>query len=68
MREFLADQRCDRCGAQAYHAASKAGFSELLFCNHHYEEHKDALLNDYWLVESNVSLTEPVAASAYTES
>lgn len=26
--------RCDRCGAQAYHLAQK-GATELLFCNHH---------------------------------
>ena len=68
MREFLAIERCDRCGAQAYHAATKAGNSELLFCNHHHREFKDALLNNYWLIESDVSSAEPVPAAAYTES
>lgn len=68
MREFLATDRCDRCGARAAHAAHKAGKPELLFCNHHYRDHRDALLNDYWLIESDVSPAEPVPASAYTES
>lgn len=68
MREFLAVERCDRCGAQAQHAAAKVGMpSELLFCGHHHREFRDALLNDYWVIESNVSPTEPVPAAAYTE-
>ena len=67
MREFLAIDRCDRCGAQAKHAAVKPGFTELLFCNHHYREHRDALLDAYWTIESDVSRAEPVPAAAYTE-
>lgn len=67
MREFLAVERCDRCGAQAHHAATKAGHTELLFCGHHHREFRDALLNDYWLIESDVSPAEPVPAAAYTE-
>lgn len=68
MREFLAIDRCDRCGAQAKHAATKAGMpSELLFCNHHHREVKDNLLENYWLIESDESPAEPVAAAAYTE-
>lgn len=67
MREFLAVERCDRCGAQAKHAANKPGHAELLFCNHHYRDHKDALLEAYWLIESDVSPAEPRPAAAYTE-
>jgi len=67
MREFLAIDRCDRCGAQAKHAAKKPGCTELLFCNHHYRDHKDALLEAYWLIESDVSPAEPTPAAAYTE-
>jgi hypothetical protein len=66
MREFLANERCDRCGARARHAASK-GLYELLFCNHHFAEHKVALLDEYWTVESDLSPAEPVPAAAYTE-
>lgn len=57
MREFLAVDRCDRCGAQAKHSATKPGHHELLFCDHHYREQRDALLSQYWLIESNVALT-----------
>lgn len=52
MREFLASERCDRCGARAKHAATKPGCSELLFCDHHYRDSRDALLDNYWLIES----------------
>ena len=67
MREFLATERCDRCGAQAHHAATKPGNGELLFCNHHHKESKDALLSTYWLIESDLSPAEPTPAAAYTE-
>lgn len=67
MREFLAVERCDACGARAKHAANKPGRAELLFCDHHYRNHRDSLLENYWLIESDVSPAEPVAVSAYTE-
>ena len=67
MREFLAIDRCDRCGAQASHAAFKPGYSNLLFCTHHYHKHKNALLSKYWLIESKM-LDEPQPVSAFTES
>jgi hypothetical protein len=36
------DQRCDRCGAQAYvEVAFKQ--HDLLFCAHHYEFHQDEI-------------------------
>ena len=38
-----AKDRCDRCGAQAYVRVTLGG-SELLFCNHHYNENETALL------------------------
>lgn len=67
MREFIATERCDRCGARAKHAASKPGYSELLFCSHHYREHKQTLMDNYWTVESDLSPAEPTPAAAYTE-
>lgn len=51
MREFLPAERCDRCGARACHAATKAGCAELLFCAHHYREHRDKLIENYWLID-----------------
>ena len=63
MREFLASERCDRCGARAKHAATKPGCSELLLCDHHHREHKDKLLETYWLIESDI--TETVVKVSY---
>lgn len=67
MLEFNALDRCDRCGAQAKHRATKPGNSDLLFCTHHYREHHDKLLEKYWLVMSDESPAEPVPASAYQD-
>lgn len=41
---LTAADRCDRCGAQAYTVARKADLDDLMFCNHHLEKHRDALL------------------------
>jgi hypothetical protein len=38
-----AQDRCDRCGAQAYVRVVLAGGGELLFCRHHYSEHETSL-------------------------
>jgi hypothetical protein len=37
-RTLNATDRCDRCGAQAVYVATRPGYSELLFCNHHFDE------------------------------
>lgn len=39
---FTADDRCDRCGAQARMRAVMP-FGELLFCGHHAKQHGDKL-------------------------
>jgi hypothetical protein len=44
-RELVAADRCDRCGAQAFIAASKGDY-ELLFCNHHGNKHREKLMSD----------------------
>ena len=36
--------RCDRCRAQAYVRATFPSGAELLFCGHHANEHRAALL------------------------
>lgn len=43
-----AQDRCDRCGAQALHRAERETF-ELLFCNHHFEENSEKLTADGWI-------------------
>lgn len=40
---LTAEDRCDRCGAQAYLRVELATGGELLFCAHHAREHGDAL-------------------------
>lgn len=41
---LTASDRCDRCIGQAYTIARKDGFNDLLFCNHHLRESRDALM------------------------
>lgn len=48
--EFTAEDRCDRCGAQAYTLAKHDQFGELMFCLHHRREHYDNLLDEGWEV------------------
>lgn len=40
---LTAEDRCDRCGAQAYLRVELTSGGELLFCAHHAREHGDAL-------------------------
>ena len=40
---LTAEDRCDRCGAQAYLRVELQTGGELLFCAHHAREHGEAL-------------------------
>ena len=40
---LTAEDRCDRCGAQAYLRVALQSGGELLFCAHHAREHGDKL-------------------------
>lgn len=40
---LTAQDRCDRCGAQAYVRAVLPGGGDLLFCRHHARTHGDRL-------------------------
>ena len=40
---LTADDRCDRCGAQAYLRIELMSGGELLFCAHHGREHHDKI-------------------------
>ncbi len=40
---MTAEDRCDRCGAQAYLRVELQTGGELLFCAHHAREHGDKL-------------------------
>jgi len=45
--EFTAEDRCDRCGAQALSSYKKEAL-ELLFCLHHAKRHNLALECSGW--------------------
>jgi len=55
---FNALDRCDRCGAQAYTAAQKDGFVDLLFCLHHRREFEWPLLDDGWTIVDDYEAIE----------
>lgn len=40
---LTAEDRCDRCGAQAYLRVELASGGELLFCAHHAREHGEKI-------------------------
>jgi hypothetical protein len=48
-RRLNTDDRCDRCGAQAYFLVTK-GDSELLFCGHHAAENGPVLMAAGWSI------------------
>lgn len=48
--EFSVQDRCDRCGAQAYMLAEHEDFGELLFCLHHARENRRQLRDEGWRV------------------
>lgn len=63
-RILTALDRCDQCGAQAWHRATLAStWRSLCFCAHHGKEHIDALLPQcsQWLDESRFLVAEPGA-------
>jgi hypothetical protein len=41
--QLTMDDRCDRCGAQAYVRVRLDQSTDLLFCAHHYSKHSSAL-------------------------
>lgn len=53
--EFSSEDRCDRCGAQAYAVAMKEGSADLLFCVHHRRANYDVLLDKGWTVIDDVA-------------
>ena len=42
--ELTRQDRCDRCGAQAYVRATLANGSALMFCGHHFRAHEARLV------------------------
>ncbi len=62
---LTAEDRCDRCGAQAYLRVALQAGGELLFCAHHAREHEDKLKEvAVTLVDETHKLTESPSGSA----
>lgn len=54
-RPLTAEDRCDRCGAQAYVRAELPAGGELLFCAHHSLEHLPKLIEMGALVQDETA-------------
>ena len=65
--QLTAEDRCDRCGAQAYLRVELQSGGELLFCAHHAREHGEKLKEiAATVIDETHKLTEtpPVAPEA----
>jgi hypothetical protein len=51
-RPLIKADRCDRCGAEAQMVARNEGLAELLFCDHHANEHKESLLDNGFYLDT----------------
>lgn len=67
MIEFTALCRCDRCGAQAYTAATSDEFGMLFFCLHHRKQHVDALMNEGWTIVDDYEAIERLAPDTFVK-
>ncbi len=59
-----AQDRCDRCGAQAYLRVELVSGGELLFCAHHAREHGDKLRTVAAAVHDETHKLEDTPATA----
>lgn len=64
---LTAEDRCDRCGAQAYIRVELSGGSELLFCAHHGREHADKLRSVALNIHDETNRLDETPASASLE-
>jgi hypothetical protein len=61
---LTAEDRCDRCGAQAYLRVELQSGGELLFCAHHAREHGDKLKEiAATVIDETHKLTTPPAVA-----
>ncbi|MCY7396529.1 MAG: hypothetical protein LH468_10325 [Nocardioides sp.] len=61
---LTAQDRCDRCGAQAYLRVELQSGGELLFCAHHAREHGDKLKEIAATVVDETHKLSPTPAGA----
>ncbi len=61
---LTAEDRCDRCGAQAYVQAELLTGAELLFCGHHARQYEEKLREVALVIHDETSrLREPVMSA-----
>ena len=62
---LTADDRCDRCGAQAYVQVELLAGAELLFCAHHARQYQEKLTEVAIVIHDETSrLVETLAPAA----
>jgi hypothetical protein len=66
-RELIAEDRCDRCGAQAHVRVLLASGGELLFCSHHARAHETRLREIDAAIQDETHRLVPTASAAADE-
>lgn len=61
---LTADDRCDRCGAQAYVQVELLAGAELLFCAHHARQYQDKLTEVALVIHDETSRLATTLTSA----
>ncbi len=61
---LTADDRCDRCGAQAYVQVELLAGAELLFCAHHARQYQDKLTEVALVIHDETSRLAATLTSA----
>jgi len=66
--QLTAEDRCDRCGAQAYARVILPSGGELLFCAHHMRAHREHLAAiEAQVLDESARLAEVPATAAAEE-
>jgi hypothetical protein len=65
--EMTAEDRCDRCGAQAYVRAVMPSGSDLFFCAHHWRDNADVLRSVAASIHQELDRLVDVPATAALE-
>lgn len=65
---LTADDRCDRCGAQAYVQVELLAGAELLFCAHHARQYQEKLTEVALVIHDETSRLAETLSSVATVS
>jgi hypothetical protein len=64
---MTAEDRCDRCGAQAYVRAVMPSGSDLLFCAHHWRDNSEVLRSVATSIHEELDRLGDIPATAALE-